>query len=117
MAVSMSEDDLSSDVLIPVPLHPVRLRTRGYNQSERVGIVSQELLVRTRPTTSQVGLSAADRWINVRGAFQATGCLDGMAVLLIGDVMTTGATLQACAAACLASGAEQVRSLTVATGS
>lgn len=125
MAADMPTAYRVSDVLIPVPLHPVRLRSRGYNQSDRtaralsnrVGIMSEELLERTRPTTSQVELSAEDRWVNVTGAFRATRNLSRMNVLLIDDVMTTGATLHACAVACVEAGAEQVRSLTVATES
>lgn len=124
MARSMPLAFRTADVLIPVPLHRSRLRERGYNQSERIarslgaiaGIEMADVLERTRPTVSQVGLTAEGRWSNVTGAFRATTDIAGVSVLLIDDVMTTGATLQECASACLKAGAKEVRSYTVATG-
>jgi ComF family protein len=97
------------DVIIPVPLHSRRLRERGYNQSavlagelgRRVGLpVLERGLARTRETAPQVELNASQRQVNVAGAFECmTGEICGHAVLLIDDVCTTGATLNACAEA------------------
>lgn len=112
------------DVIVPVPLHPSRLRRRGYNQAallarelgRRVGLAVEEgALQRVRATLSQMRLSAADRRRNVEGAFRcADGRLQGRRVLLLDDVCTTGATLEACADALRAGGAETVWALTLA---
>ena len=112
------------DVIVPVPLHSGRQRRRGYNQAallahalgRRAGIrVDEGALRRVRRTASQMRLGAAERRLNVRGAF---GCPDGRVlgqrVLLIDDVCTTGATLEACADALRAAGAEAVWALTLA---
>jgi len=114
---------LPADVLVPVPLHASRQRERGYNQAS---LLTQELaavaglpviegcLVRTRPTVSQTNLSGAERKTNVRDAF---ACVDdrlaGRQVLLLDDVCTTGATLEACAVACRQAGARSVWALTL----
>ncbi len=109
------------DVIIPVPLHASRHRDRGYNQSERLAdYLSQALnipcdpsaLVRQRDTPPQVGRNREQRQSNMRDAFRAAALLSG-SVLLIDDVFTTGATLQACAQAALAAGAAAVYGLTV----
>jgi ComF family protein len=112
------------DVIVPVPLHPARLRRRGYNQAallarelgRRVGLpVEERALQRVRATRSQMRLSAADRRRNVQGAFRcADGRVRGRRVLLLDDVCTTGATLEACADALRAGGAESVWALTLA---
>jgi ComF family protein len=116
--------DWQADVVVPVPLGADRLRERGYNQ---VGLISWPLslamgighasgaLRRTRETSTQVGLSRAQRHENVRGAFAASPkSVDGRLVLLLDDVATTGATLSSCAAALFAAGAQDVFALTVA---
>ena len=109
------------DTIIPVPLHSTRQRERGYNQSQQLGdYVAQVLgipcdpsaILRWRDTPPQVGQNREQRQANVRGAFRAIRALDG-SVLLVDDVFTTGATLQACASAALEAGAAAVYGLTV----
>jgi len=110
-------------VIVPVPLHEARLRQRGYNQSlllarslaARVSLpVESHALVRQRNTRCQVELSPAERRTNVEGAFRChPGTLAGERVLLIDDVLTTGATLEACASALLEAGTKEVWALTL----
>ena len=114
---------LPAHLVIPVPLHRRRVRQRGYNQSlllarelaKRIGLPLEEgLLVRDRYTLSQVGLSGPQRWANVRGAFRCTeGMASGAHVLLVDDVFTTGATLEACADALKQGGVAMVWALTL----
>jgi ComF family protein len=117
--------NLPADILIPVPLYPRRKRVRGYNQSallarelgRHVGLpVEEGALVRERNTPSQAErLSAKERKVNVAGAFGYRGQgLQGQRVLLIDDVATTGATLDACAQALRQAGAASVWALTFA---
>jgi len=116
---------LPADTIIPVPLHSKRLRERGYNQSALIAKclgklaklpVSTKSLVRTRHTSPQVGTAtAAERRRNITGAFApADSSLSGKNILLIDDVATTGATLDACAAAAYTGGAAAVWGLVVA---
>lgn len=112
------------DVIVPVPLHPGRLRRRGYDQAfllaeelaRDIGRpVMQDALIRTKATAPQVGLSAQDRRTNVEGAFRcADNRLDGSQILLIDDVYTTGSTLEAAAAALREGGAASVWAYTLA---
>ncbi len=113
------------DLVIPVPLHPLRERERGYNQalllsrrfSAGAGLPhSAHALQRHRPTRPQVGLNAHQRRENVAGAFScvAPDLVAGKRILLIDDVTTTGATLCAAADALRQAGAHAVTALTIA---
>lgn len=111
------------DVVVPVPLHPKRLRKRGYNQSEKLGdsiarslgIEVVHALCRQRDTASQTTLGMLERRENVAGAFHATMSLEGASVLLVDDVTTTSSTLVECAQACLEAGATVIHAVTLAT--
>ena len=117
-------EPLPVDALVPVPSDKTRLRARGYNQStllarglsRHIGKpVWEEALERTRPTTRQVELTAAQRWQNVDGAFRCREhAVQGRVILLVDDICTTGATLEACAAELRAAGARAVWGMTVA---
>jgi ComF family protein len=105
------------DLLVPVPLHLDRLRDRGYNQSlqlaRQVGKllavpVAPALLRRVRTTVPQQGLDASARKSNLRGAFTVTGSLAGRHLLLVDDVLTTGATAGECTRVLQAAGAASV---------
>lgn len=96
------------DFLIPVPLHPKREKERGYNQSmmiaqgiaEVTGIpIGDKYLIRSMYTATQTHKTKAERWENVKDIFEVRNAdtLEGKYVLLIDDVLTTGATLEACA--------------------
>ena len=108
--------------LIPVPLGARRLRTRGYNQSERIAAalgartglpVQVERLRRRRETPTQTALTPEARLANVSGAFEARG-VRGLACVLVDDVFTTGATLAEAAAALRGAGAARVEAVTFA---
>ena len=104
------------DCIVPVPLHPARLRQRGFNQtlilgrelSVRTGISVEELLRRDRYHAPQSRLPMKRRADNVRGAFSCIGDPVGKRVLLLDDVRTTGSTACACAQTLLNAGAESV---------
>ncbi len=104
------------DCIVPVPLHPLRLRQRGFNQSlllardlsARTGIPVQELLRRDRYHAPQSRLPMKRRADNVRGAFSCAADPAGKRILLLDDVRTTGSTACACAQTLLNDGAESV---------
>jgi ComF family protein len=108
--------------LVPIPLGGRRLRERGYNQSERIAAalgstvglpVGCDLLERVRETRTQTALTPEARHANVTGAFHA-GPVEGLALVLVDDVFTTGATLAAAAAALTEGGAARVEAVTFA---
>jgi ComF family protein len=110
-----------ADAVVPVPLHSSRRRERGFNQAADLaaglGLPVSRSLRRIRATVPQAELPAGRRHRNVRRAFRATGAaaaLRARTVVLIDDVSTTGATLEACARALLESGVKEVRALTAA---
>ncbi|MGH9309230.1 MAG: ComF family protein [Vicinamibacterales bacterium] len=111
-----------ADVVVPVPLHWRRRWRRGFNQSDELasglGLPVLPALRRRRHTSSQADLPAHARQANVRNAFRVrrgTGArVRGACVVLVDDVSTTGATLEACAEALVRAGAREVRTLTAA---
>jgi len=122
MRIRGAEMLTDADWAVPVPLHASRRRERGFNQAadlaRHLGIPSLHALCRTRATATQTGLPAARRHRNVRGAFTIAmkkSRLEGSVVVLIDDVSTTGATLDACAKVLKeAAGVREVRALTAA---
>lgn len=114
-----------ADVVVPVPAHALRLRERGYNHAELIakplarslGLPCRSnLLVRSRPRPDKLRLTLRERWRSVRGAYTIRQGLrvDNLQVLLVDDVLTTGATLDACSRALRKAGASKVVALTVA---
>lgn len=109
-----------ADLVVAVPLHRSRERARGFNQAREIGrhlgLPIADALTRTRRTPSQADLPAARRHGNVRGAFEwRQGVkVKGLTIVLVDDVSTTGATLNACARPLLEAGAREVRALTAA---
>lgn len=113
------------DLLVPVPLHPQRLRERGFNQalllvrelSRRAGIAyRKQILEKRRQTVPQINLSGVEREKGVKGAFHLTDPegVKGKVILLVDDVFTTGATVNECAKVLIAGGAQRVDVLTLA---
>ncbi|HLT08850.1 MAG TPA: ComF family protein [Cyclobacteriaceae bacterium] len=114
------------DMVVPVPLHALKYKKRGYNQSERfaqglsesLNIPVVNRLHRTKFTTTQTNKSRWQRWENVEAVFEVSSPAEVAAkdILLVDDVMTTGATLAACANTLLAAGARSVDIAVVAAG-
>lgn len=111
------------DCVIPVSLHAQRRRERGFDQAgllalaigARTGLpVRPGMLKRVRPTPPQALLHRAERLRNLEGAFHCSDDLSGVKVLLVDDVMTTGATMAECARACREAGSPRVYALTFA---
>lgn len=120
----LERNPVGADIVVPAPLHPRRMRSRGYNQSAMLarGVgaatglpVSEDLLVRVANPRPQVeARSREERHANVAGSFACAGDASGLAVLLIDDVATTGSTLSECATALTDAGAARVYALTLA---
>lgn len=117
--------DWRIDLVVPVPLHARRLQERGYNQAELIAKplakklrlrFGKYLLVRTKPRPPQLILSRTERWNSVRGAYatRERARVDNLRILLVDDVLTTGATLDACSRTLKKAGAKAVFALTVA---
>lgn len=114
-----------ADIIVPVPLHPKKLRARGYNQSAffanglarsmRLPVVENGI-TRRRTTKSQTHKNRYERYENMLKTFEATDIdsIAGQHVLLVDDVLTTGATLEACASTLLENGAAKVSAVTMA---
>ncbi|WP_242926270.1 ComF family protein [Pontibacter vulgaris] len=113
------------DVIVPVPLHKYKLSRRGYNQSDSFAkglATALQLpwqatgLARIENTTTQTSKNRLDRWQNVEHVFKVLSpeLVAGKRVLLVDDVMTTGATLEACTVALLAAGSTEVSVITIA---
>ena len=127
MADFWRANPMPADLLIPVPLHPVRQRERGYNQSDLLAQALGDMISlpvvttgfrRVRNTRPQVDLDSADRRENVQGAFafQPRGgvAVCGQRIVVIDDVCTTGSTLEACSTALRSAGASTVWGFTLA---
>ncbi|MFH0905390.1 MAG: ComF family protein [bacterium] len=122
LALAARDNNLSGAV-VPVPLHRKRQRDRGFNQAEllakhvagHLGLPYCNILRRVKPTITQTELSRPDRMLNVSNAFICAGSAP-KEIILIDDVMTTGATLQECAKVLRGAGVKKVQGLVVARG-
>ena len=112
-----------ADLILPLPLHPDRLRERGFNQALELARpvstawslpIDTKICRRTRNTPAQADLPWKERSKNIRGAFHCTADLSGKKILLVDDVMTTGASLNECARTLKLHGATEVTLLVVA---
>jgi len=111
------------DGIIPVPLSKSALRARGFNQSLLMAkVISRKLktplymdmLLKRKDTLPQVGLSAKERMKNLKGAFKTGGKINKLRLLLLDDVMTTGATARECSKTLMRAGAKEVIVITLA---
>jgi competence protein ComFC len=119
-------NNLSFDAIVPIPLHSVRERKRGYNQSVRLAIgvgealsipIANKAIARVRDTRQQVGMARSGRVKNLEGAFRSDPAVcRGKSFLLLDDVSTTGSTIREAAKELLASGAVKVYAITLAAG-
>ena len=119
--------DLSGmDGIVPVPLSIKRLRERGFNQSLLLArVISREkklpllidILFKKKETPPQTGLSGKERLLNLKNAFVVKGDIRGLRLLLVDDVMTTGATVTECSKQLMKAGAKEVTVLTLARAS
>jgi len=121
----MAPDLMEPDLIIPIPLHPKRLRKRGFNQSLRLAMgifphipVATNSLIKVLDTRPQTGLSRKERLKNVENAFAVANPVPGgvKTVLLLDDVYTTGATVKACARVLRRAGLKEIHVFTVARG-
>ena len=112
-----------TDGIIPVPLTTRGLRERGFNQSLLISRVISgkteiplfmDILMKKKETPPQIGLTAKQRLVNLKNAFEVKGDVKDLRLLLVDDVMTTGATVTECSKALLKAGAKDVTVLTLA---
>jgi ComF family protein len=126
-AIQKLSTDADSVLVVPVPLHRSKRRERGFNQAELIARAAlknkalpcelgADVLERTRPTVSQIGLTRSQRVENIRGAFQVRHLnhVVGRSIVLVDDVLTTGTTASECARILRKAGAEKVWVATVA---
>jgi len=118
LAEKVTEAGWRPDVILPVPLHPARLRSRGFNQAVELARPAAKgfdlrpaiaAVERVRDTPSQSRLSSSQRRKNLRGAFRVHGDFSGQTVAIVDDVMTTGTTVNALAAVLRRAGAREIR--------
>lgn len=111
------------DGIVPVPVTKKTLRERGFNQALLLSVVLSrqvrmpvyvDMLYKKRDTPPQIGLGAKERARNLRNAFEVRGKLHNPRLLLLDDVMTTGATVRECAKTLVKSGAQEVVAVTLA---
>lgn len=125
----ISMQNISFDIIIPVPLHRSRFKKRGYNQAELLGKTlgertgkpcNSKVILRTKNTDAMKTMSLMDRRESIRGAFAFSedmkNEIKGSKILLVDDICTTGATLDGCAYLLFQAGAEEVSALTFASG-
>ena len=115
----LDNEKFTGEIAVPVPLHRSRERERGFNQSELIAnelglTVDTRLIRRRKKTATQTGLSRSERAKNLSAAFELTGSVDGMKLILIDDVFTTGATLNEISKVLKRGKAEKVEVLTFA---
>ncbi|NCO67972.1 MAG: amidophosphoribosyltransferase [Nitrospirae bacterium CG_4_10_14_0_8_um_filter_41_23] len=115
-----------TDGIVSVPLNTKSLRERGFNQSLLIARVTSknirvpllmDILLKKRETPPQIGLSAKERLLNLKNAFEVKGNIKGLRLLLVDDVMTTGATVTECSKELMKAGAKEVIVLTLARSS
>lgn len=122
---SMDWEDI--DIILPIPLHPNRLKERGFNQSLEIAKamiysikipINNDLLIRIKDTPHQTDLSKIDRQKNIKNAFQIQqeDLIQGKVILLVDDVYTTGSTINACAEILRKAGAKKIYFAVAATG-
>jgi ComF family protein len=124
--LSKSFENMSIDLAIPVPLHPLREKERGYNQSWHIGRgllfsmpfkMTKGLMKRKRYTESQTNLNRIERQKNLEDAFELAEdiTIKGKSILLLDDVVTTGTTLNVCAKVLKKSGVSRISAVTLST--
>lgn len=110
-------EEWHADILVPIPMHPIKQKIRGFNHSELLcaylshatGIpYSAKLLYKVRLTGEQKKLAAEERRRNIRGSFEVDGLVKGLNIVIVDDVFTTGATAYECARVLKSRGAKHV---------